>query len=843
MKKIFLTLFIIGLQYNMYGQYGEYCSTNRSDFYVQTPKGTDVKALYTSDHSNTILQYWWTKSNDYALYVIDCNNDNRKYYNCHGYAWYMSEGVITGKETAWIDNIMYEQQNVSKYWTDGSYEVYDYKNKPHLANLKVYYGECGNWDHMAVTTDDPDIFISKMASGCLVAHRWDDSPFRTENLTYYKKVSVISGTDVVCYGNGSVYTLNNPPSGSYTIYWELMGNTGNFTLSNTTGTSTTVKRIGLGNGSVKLKATIYNTGTGNTWVFDIKEKKPCIPTIDGDDVVCYNGKQFDLINPPDAIYWTLPPNSPFTVVSSSGYVKRIGADTNSVQLEARLVSTGALVAQKPITPCPPIIINGPATICPSGVYSINDNQSATWSITPSGFNLSSLTGNSTTVTVPMGTALNGQNITLTAVVNGEIIERDIKVCAPSIVGTDNICNTVSYTLTDGVQAMTWTVATTSGPSGFNIVSSNTAYATVTATTSTGQIGFILAVVNGSPIKKNIVQACIPYISGPTSMNVGSFAYFYVDEITQPYTWDCSSHFTPVSGSPGQYTATGIGSGWIRVLVNGTEVARQDVIINPLYTISGPASLNVGSPAGLYIVSNPPPSFTWDYSSNLKLKSYGPGYGEFTALSTGPGWIRMLINGAEVGKHSVLVNPANYPITDPDKICYLNPATYTVTNGTATYWYIKPGHLYTITSSNSTSATITTSANHGETGLLTVIVNGIGYDIMVLATCDRGVGNTSDSYVLVYPNPVSDILNIEINAAAFAEAQEMEQSITDGKCLQMNPVFDIRLYDVQSNLLRKAKTKSGAVQFNVENLLDGFYYLHIYDGINEIPVMRQIVIEH
>jgi len=56
-------------------------------------------------------------------------------------------------------------------------------------------------------------------------------------------------------------------------------------------------------------------------------------------------------------------------------------------------------------------------------------------------------------------------------------------------------------------------------------------------------------------------------------------------------------------------------------------------------------------------------------------------------------------------------------------------------------------------------------------------------------------------------------------------------------------FDVRLYDVQGNLLRQQKTKGGTVEFNVANLPDNIYYLHVYDGVNSTPVMQQIVVEH
>ena len=87
-----------------------------------------------------------------------------------------------------------------------------------------------------------------------------------------------------------------------------------------------------------------------------------------------------------------------------------------------------------------------------------------------------------------------------------------------------------------------------------------------------------------------------------------------------------------------------------------------------------------------------------------------------------------------------------------------------------------------------------------------------------------------SPVATWPNPVSDMLNIEIDAIAATMVQ--------GR----NLVYDIRLYDDQGNLLRQTTSKGGAVQFNVSGLPVGIYYLHIYDGVNNTPDMQQIVVE-
>ena len=83
-------------------------------------------------------------------------------------------------------------------------------------------------------------------------------------------------------------------------------------------------------------------------------------------------------------------------------------------------------------------------------------------------------------------------------------------------------------------------------------------------------------------------------------------------------------------------------------------------------------------------------------------------------------------------------------------------------------------------------------------------------------------------VSVFPNPATGILTVEIDAAS--------DDLYD-------PAYDIRLYDGQGNLLRQATAKGGTIQFNISNLPNGIYYLHIYDGVSETPEMQQIVVEH
>jgi hypothetical protein len=86
----------------------------------------------------------------------------------------------------------------------------------------------------------------------------------------------------------------------------------------------------------------------------------------------------------------------------------------------------------------------------------------------------------------------------------------------------------------------------------------------------------------------------------------------------------------------------------------------------------------------------------------------------------------------------------------------------------------------------------------------------------------------------YPNPTSDVINIDLlsqtnEEATFARAR----TIT---------IYDIRLYNSHGNIVRQTTTTGDNIQFNVSNLPAGIYYLHIYDGTNETPEIQQIVID-
>jgi hypothetical protein len=89
--------------------------------------------------------------------------------------------------------------------------------------------------------------------------------------------------------------------------------------------------------------------------------------------------------------------------------------------------------------------------------------------------------------------------------------------------------------------------------------------------------------------------------------------------------------------------------------------------------------------------------------------------------------------------------------------------------------------------------------------------------------------------LAYPNPVSDILTVDLEQAASARISASASETID-------ITYDVRLYNDKGNLLRQQSAKGGQIEFNVANLPNGMYYLHIYDGAKNKPEIQKILVD-
>jgi len=175
--------------------------------------------------------------------------------------------------------------------------------------------------------------------------------------------------------------------------------------------------------------------------------------------------------------------------------------------------------------------------------------------------------------------------------------------------------------------------------------------------------------------------------------------------------------------------------------------------------------------------------------------------------------------------------------------FLCPTSYYyISNGLPAVWSVSSGFSITPDPDTENGVWITASAPN-LSGTVTAVVSGLTTFTLNFSSCDYDVygrgPSGSSSYVTAYPNPTSSILTIEIDEVMAAQIRAQSNFKTNAA----TPNFDVRLYDASGVLVRNTQTKGGKVTFDVSALPNGFYYLHVYDGVIPSPEVLKIVVNH
>ena len=272
------------------------------------------------------------------------------------------------------------------------------------------------------------------------------------------------------------------------------------------------------------------------------------------------------------------------------------------------------------------------------------------------------------------------------------------------------------------------------------------------------------------------------------------------------------------------------------------------------SITGPSSFYNGQSVS-FTVNNPPANYTWTCSSNLSAGSASGNTKSFTANGSGDAWV-------SISTGLVQLNYNVYIYSFAPVISYIDgPETVELySSGSSTY------ADYTVVLSNTNSPPYSYSfsidgnssyynlSQSGNTVRVTFYIDfNWSFKLNVYAYNSNGsdymakyitfsTGQKSGSSPKIYPNPVSDILYIEIDQDTIDRVLALLQN-KGSKSFNSVPVFDIRLYNGQNILLMKQFSKGGITQFNVSDLPDGLYYLHIYNGVLSKPEMYSIIVKH
>lgn len=177
---------------------------------VKTPTNVTIDAqnFVGTDFNNSEVDYYnslWTQGWNVQILANSTNT-----YNCHGYAWHMSDGG----STIWIDDVNQAgnpSNNVRTKYYSGTNSTYIEVPTNYREGLKVsYYPR----DHSAVTTSDPNFLISKWAYGPLVRHNVTQTNFYANSQIRYYEVP-LAGAEPICTSSSQTFSTLNISAANY----------------------------------------------------------------------------------------------------------------------------------------------------------------------------------------------------------------------------------------------------------------------------------------------------------------------------------------------------------------------------------------------------------------------------------------------------------------------------------------------------------------------------------------------------------------------------------------------------------------------------------------------------
>lgn len=239
MKKYFLYTLCLLLATSITTSFAQ---DTRSD--VLTPKGSNAQAWITAENSNYWRNYYdniYATANRTYVYYFGGSYSSSRRFNCHGYAWHMSEGG----SPRWIGYSQTSDEDI--YMSDGSYVQVCSETYPG----KVSWAD---GDHSAITTSTAGVVLSKWNQFPLMYHNINDNPFGS-SYKYYVSTAISGSLSPLCIANSRTFSVQNISGATYT--WT--------TSSNLSGSSS-------GN---QITVTANSNGAG--WV-QVQISTPCSPS-------------------------------------------------------------------------------------------------------------------------------------------------------------------------------------------------------------------------------------------------------------------------------------------------------------------------------------------------------------------------------------------------------------------------------------------------------------------------------------------------------------------------------------------------------------------------------------
>lgn len=270
---------------------------------------------------------------------------------------------------------------------------------------------------------------------------------------------------------------------------------------------------------------------------------------------------------------------------------------------------------------------------------------------------------------------------------------------------------------------------------------------------------------------------------------------------------------------------------------GNHIGSNDYL-QKISITSGP-SVMARNATVTYTTSTAIPSvLNWAYPAMDLLSTSGTST-TFKALRDGSSYVRLYkIGGASIEKEIHIGTPVP-EITGEHRVPNGQYATFRAScpilaNATNWHWILDPVNGNTVYGANSQ--------------VLDVAFHNAGsYQVLARASNSYGTGEytsfglnviNSGSYsYIAYPTPASQTLYVDFSSIGEQPAQAFSSTAVQQKH------YDVRLFNLQGALVRTAQSAGERISFDVSGLPGGNYFLHIYDGKGEKPVVQQVIVSH
>lgn len=333
---------------------------------------------------------------------------------------------------------------------------------------------------------------------------------------------------------------------------------------------------------------------------------------------------------------------------------------------------------------------------------------------------------------------------------------------------------------------------------------------------------------------------VPTISGSSSVCAGTAGAIYSTEAGMTgYTWSISSGGTITGGAgTNQITVTWSVAGAQTVSVNyinsnsctAASPTVKNITVNPL----PPATISPGGPTtfceggSVTLTANTEISYYWSTGETTQ---------SITATVSGNYWVTVTdANGCSATSASITITVLPLPgkpdiPAGPDTVDlhYITSTDYTITgapSATSYTWNLNPSNAGTISGTGLTGTVVWDSYFLGSVLVKVKSLNSCGESPWsdekqtVVKNTATGIADMSKLSILIYPNPATDLVNIEFRGNT------------------TNPKTLLEVFEIDGRLLKKITITERKTQVDISVLPPAVYILKLTIG-NEYRMIKLV----